>query len=226
MNLSPRLEYILSLCEKSAHTVDVGTDHGMFATALIDSGIADHVTATDINIGPLSKARETIKWFDLGDKIDTRLTDGLAGIEDADIDQVVIAGMGGELIARIIDASPLTRSERVHLVVQPMTKVSDLRRYFASAGFRILREGVVSSGYYLYEVITARYDGVKREISPLEAEAGCVPFEDERGALDFLYEKKIRVLEKRLIGAEKNDPKEAETIRYLISEITRLKEEC
>lgn len=224
MRLTSRIKYVLSFCEKSAHTVDVGTDHGFLAVALIDHGIAERVTATDLNKGPLSNAEKLIKWFALDDKIDTKLTDGLKGVKGEDIDQVVIAGMGGELIARIIDDSPLVKNERVHLVLQPMTKIPDLRRYLAASGFRTLRQGAVFDESHIYETVTARYDGIKRVITPLEAEVGSNT-EGSWSALYELYDKKIAALEKRLIGAEKNDPEEAALINELISQIKIRREE-
>lgn len=224
MKLPARLEYVFSLAEKSRLTVDVGTDHGKLAAALVLSGRAERAIASDVKEGPLSKAEELIAKLGLADKVGLRLADGLTGLDDSGADQAVIAGMGGELIASIIAAAPWVKTAGIHLVLQPMTTAPELRRFLAEEGFRILRQGAALEDGKPYEVITARYDGVKRACAPEEAEIGG-PFEGDGEAVDALLKKKRSALQKRLIGAEKKDNGEAEIIRRLIAVTDRRLEE-
>ena len=224
MKLPPRLEYVYSMTQKSRCTVDVGADHGKLAVALALSGRADHIIASDVNAEPLKKATELVDKLGLADRIDTRLTDGLNGLEGSGADQIIIAGMGGELIASIIDAAPWVRNAGIYLVTQPMTTSPELRKYLYSAGFRIEREGAVSEDGRPYEVITARYFGESRDCAPEESEIGG-PFEGKPEDVRNLLMKKRNALEKRLIGAEKKNAGEADVIKRLITEINRRLEE-
>ena len=95
MKLPPRLEYVFSFTEKCRCAADIGTDHGKIAAALVLSGRAERVIASDVNAGPLSKAKELSLKLGLTDKIELRLADGLAGMENAGVDQIIVAGMGG-----------------------------------------------------------------------------------------------------------------------------------
>ncbi|MBR4439155.1 MAG: SAM-dependent methyltransferase [Clostridia bacterium] len=224
MKLPPRLEYILSLTESSRHTVDVGSDHGKLAVAIALSGKAERVTASDVNAGPLSKAEALIEKLGVGDKVATRLADGLDGFEGDGVDQVIIAGMGGELIRDIIAAALWVKADGVLLILQPMTTAPELRRYLFEEGFRIEREGAVVEGRRPYEVITARYDGVVRECAPEDAEIGGFLDKDD-SAVRALLLKKRTALKKRLIGAEKENSGDALTLKRVIAEIDRRLEE-
>jgi tRNA (adenine22-N1)-methyltransferase len=224
MKLPPRLEYVFSFTEKCRCAADIGTDHGKLAAALVLSGRAERVIASDVNAGPLSKAKELSVKLGLTDKIELRLADGLAGMENAGVDQIIVAGMGGELIASIIEAAPWVKKPSVRLVLQPMTTSPELRRYLASSGFFIKREGAVIEDGKPYEVIAAVYTGGKRDCVPEEAEIGGY-FEGEAQAVRALLFKKRSALEKRLIGAERKNDGEADVINRLISKInTRLEE--
>lgn len=224
MKLPPRLEYVFSFTKNSRLTADVGTDHGKLAAALLISGRAERVVACDVNAAPLAKARELIENLGLSDRTEIRLADGLKGLEGRGVDQAVIAGMGGELIASIISAAPWVAESGVRLVLQPMTTAPELRRYLCEAGFRIEREGAVAEGGKPYEVIAARWDGEKRVCSPEEAEMGC-DLEGEPDAVRALLEKKRSALGKRLIGAERQNGDDAVVIRRIIEELNKRLEE-
>lgn len=224
MKLPPRLEYVFSFTKNSRLTADVGTDHGKLAAALLISGRAERVVACDVNAGPLAKARELIEKLGLSDRAELRLADGLKGLEGRRVDQAVIAGMGGELIASIISAAPWVAERGVRLVLQPMTTAPELRGYLYGAGFFIEREGAVVEDGKPYEVITARWDGIKRVCSPEEAEIGG-GFEGEPDAVRALLTKKRSALGKRLIGAQRQNGEDAVVIRRLIEELDKRLEE-
>ena len=224
MKLPPRLEYIFSMTQTSRCTADVGADHGKLAAALALSGRAERVIASDVNAGPLEKAKELVDRLGLSGRVETRLTDGLSGLEDSGADQIIIAGMGGELIASIIDSALWTRNAGIYLVLQPMTTSPELRMYLHAAGFRIEREGAVTEDGRPYEVIAARFGGESRDCSPEEAEIGGA-FEGAEEDVRALLIKKRNALEKHLIGAEKKSGGESDVIKRLIGEINKRLEE-
>ena len=224
MKLPPRLEYVFSFTEKCRCAADIGTDHGKLAAALVLSDRAERVIACDVNDGPLSKAKELSAKLGLTDRMETRLDDGLAGLENDGVDQIVVAGMGGELIASIIEAAPWVADPGVRLVMQPMTTSPELRKYLSSAGYEIVREGAVVEDGKPYEVLAAVYTGKVRDCTPEEAEIGG-DFEGESEAVKALLLKKRNALEKRLIGAAKTGGGEADVINGLIRAINKRLEE-
>lgn len=223
MKLPARLEYIFSLCDKSDHTVDVGTDHGKLAVALVLSGTANKVTASDVNEKPLSKARKLVEEAGVSDKVSVVLTNGLNGLEDENPDQIVIAGMGGELIRDILSAAPWIKNNQIRLILQPMTNIAELRRYLFSEGFEIKLDGAVSEDKKAYDVIVAVYDGIVRESTFLKCELGEI--NGKTSAERELLLKKRFAAEKRLIGAKKNNSDEELLLSEMIDYINNCLED-
>ncbi|WP_124101180.1 class I SAM-dependent methyltransferase [Ruminococcus sp. Marseille-P6503] len=155
-----RLLACARLC-KGKKAVDVGTDHGHLAAYLITSGICDSCIACDINEKPLKAAEDTVKRFGLDDKIQLVLSDGLDKICPDGVTDIVIAGMGGELIADIIDRAEWIKADRVNLVLQPMTKWDHLRKWLYDNGFEVVSEIPCEEGRFVYSVMQAVYTGVK-----------------------------------------------------------------
>ena len=214
MKLPARLEYIFSLCKKSIHTVDVGTDHGKLAVALVISGKADFVTASDINEKPLEKARTLVSELALSDKVRIFLTDGLNGMEDSSPDQIIIAGMGGELIRDIMSAAQWIKNPNIRFILQPMTTAPELRRFLYEEGFTIECEGAVSEVDKVYEVLVVSYSGNRRKIDFITAELGGI--KGRTPAEKALLLKKRASAEKRLIGAKRNSSEAASELENMI----------
>ena len=180
--------------------IDVGCDHAKLAIYLVQSGICKKVTASDINEGPVSKAREnvsrrTLMGAPLSDYIDIVLTDGLAGLSDRNANRVFILGMGGEVISGILDRADFTRSEtnkgKIKFVLQPMTSEDKLRAYLCENGYNILDEEMVEDKGRVYAVMSVCFDGVKREYTPAQLLLGKKNI--EKGGELFL-----RQLERRM----------------------------
>jgi len=156
--LSQRLAAVAEMVREGSVVADIGTDHAYLPVYLVRSGRCPHALACDLRPGPLDHARKTVDSFDVGDMVELRQTDGLDGVNYAD--DVVIAGMGGELIVRILGRSAFIRDSRVALVLQPMTALPELRAFLCLSGFEIKKETVVREGDKLYLVIRAGYTGV------------------------------------------------------------------
>ena len=147
---------------------------GQLMAYLAQNGMIRHGYACDINEKPLNKARQILADHGLDDRVDCVLASGLDGLAPGSVDTVVIAGMGGDLTARILDAAPWIREHRTRLLLQPMTKPDHLREYLCREGFRLELENAVISGKFVYTVFSAVYDGVPRELSLLERYIGRV----------------------------------------------------
>ena len=163
-SLGKRLLCVAQSVPKCESVVDCGCDHGHVSIYIAKNAIADKVTASDINRGPLDNAEREIAAARLTGRTTTVLTNGLDGI--APHDCVVIAGMGGEMITDIIGRAPWTK-KNCTLVLQPMTRAETLREYLYCEGFKITDEKFVSESGHLYCVITAVYCG-ETEYEPFE----------------------------------------------------------
>lgn len=157
--LDLRLAAAADFVKEGSVAADVGTDHGYLICYLVNEGICKRGFATDINIKPLESARLLIKEMGLEEEIETVLTDGLSGLPEDEIDEVLICGMGGETIIGILDPAKWVRSEKVHLVLQPMSRADMLRRWLCENGWNIDEEKAVEVEKHLYTVISADYIG-------------------------------------------------------------------
>lgn len=168
--LTPRLKAIASLVPHGANVADIGTDHGYVPIWLVKNGVSPAVTATDIESKPLAKAVENAKAHGVEERLRFILADGLSGIAEGSADTVIIAGMGGETIAGILERAPWTCGAL--LILQPMTKLPLLRGWLLEHGYVITREVRVKDAGKIYPILTVEGRGVpsKCEPSPREEE--------------------------------------------------------
>lgn len=155
--LDKRLQTVAALVRPGSRIVDVGTDHGYLPVYLVNEAICPAAIAADLRPGPLEAARRHVSAAGLAGSIALRLGDGLESVAPDEVDDIVIAGMGGETIAGILAAAEWVRDERLRLVLQPMTRAEELRRYLLFHGFVIEDERLVVDGRHLYPVLAATY---------------------------------------------------------------------
>lgn len=157
--LSKRLTAIAERIPIGASVADIGTDHAYLPIYLRLAGKVRRMIACDVNKGPLLCAARNIAES-TAREIELRLGDGLSVVMPEEVDTVVIAGMGGEIIADIIAGAPWIKIEKTRLILQPMTSGEDLRRFLSAEGFAILEEFAVADAGRVYAVIVAVYDGI------------------------------------------------------------------
>lgn len=137
IKLSNRLACIAELAGKSDTAADVGTDHAFIPVWLIQNGMAKHVIASDVKNGPLERAMSCASEYGVEKQIDFVLSDGVAHLNETSADTVIIAGMGGETIAEILKKAAWVKGSKVSLVLQPMSKTSELVKYLYDSGLHI-----------------------------------------------------------------------------------------
>lgn len=192
MKLTERLEKIASLVSKGARVADVGTDHGYIPIDLLEKGIIEEAILSDINKGPLNNAREEIERQNLQEKTELRLGGGLEVYEPNEVDEVIIAGMGGILIADILEARTEVARSAKKLILQPMQSPEVLRRYLMKNGYRIIDEHMVNEDFRIYEIIEARYEeGYSEEIEDIYYEVPKVLVDRKEPLLQKFIEKKL-----------------------------------
>lgn len=172
LELTPRLRAVAELVRSGAALADIGTDHAYLPVWLLLEGRICRAIAADLREGPLDRARLTAKEYDCRDNLTFRLCDGLSGIGAEEADTIVIAGMGGETIAAILEAAPWTPNGAYTLILQPMSAQNDLRRWLWQHGYAIKKEQIVREGEKLYNILVASYgDAIPMSIG--EEWAGC-----------------------------------------------------
>lgn len=170
-SLNTRLLTAAEFVTRGGIACDVGTDHAYLAAYLADNGISEKVIACDIALGPIESAKATVSRMGLEDRITVIQSDGLDLIPDAGITDVIICGMGGELILNILlRAEWLKRG--VNLILQPMTRAPELREGLYENGFVIKSEKACRDGRFVYSVINAEYRGETRKLTPLQSLIG------------------------------------------------------
>ena len=179
--LSKRLKLIASLVPNGARVCDIGTDHGYLSIELIKSGVAASVIATDINEKPLNRAKSNAEKS--GFQIDLRLCDGLVGISPSEVDTVIIAGMGGEVISGIIERGEKVAKSVSLLLLQPTTSPEALREFLFKNGYEILREEPLLENEKLYSVMVCRYSGIVADYKPYTCFIGMLSPEPQEGRL-------------------------------------------
>ncbi len=198
IELSPRLSMIVSLMEGTARCLgDVGTDHAHLPIACVQQGKCVSAIATDINPGPLARAKKNVQAHGLSDRIELRLCSGLSGYQPEECDWISICGMGGHLICHILEAALGAKGIAIgqHFIVSPHTNEEQVRRFLYERGFHVLRENACEDGDHIYLGIVCVYDGISREISDVDAVVGCC------GILPACYyENLVRKARKRLSG--------------------------
>lgn len=193
IHLSPRLMCAVKYVRPHILLADVGTDHAYLPIYLCQKRILTPVTAkngealsaiaSDINKGPVERAEQHIHAERLTGIIKTVCTDGLNGLDIYDPKTILVFGMGGELIASILEAAPWIRVEGVRLILQPMTHPEKVRQALPAMGFAITGESLCAEGERLYQIICADYDpaGAVPPATPAEALTGCLyPPEEQK----------------------------------------------
>ena len=140
MQLSLRLSAIADLVTEGNRLVDVGCDHGYLPVYLIQQKKIPSAIAMDVRKGPLSRAQEHIRQYGLEEYIQTRLSDGLEGLKAGEGDTLVIAGMGGPLMERILTDGRSVRNSFSELILQPQSDIPHFRRFIQSEGWEITEE--------------------------------------------------------------------------------------
>lgn len=203
MQLSKRLQLVASFVSKGKMTADIGTDHGYVPIYLVRNQAVPYVYACDVNKGPLERATAHIAEAGLTGQIETRLGSGLSVLKPGEAEAVVIAGMGGPLIQRLLEESSDVVASVAELILSPHSEVDGVRKYLHKAGFCIIQEAMIYDEGKFYTVLKAvpgqeeAYTETEYRFGKLLIQAGDKVF------LDYLQDciRKLEALQDRLTEA-------------------------
>lgn len=223
--LDSRLSLAASFVREGAVVADIGTDHAYLPIYLLMTGKAKGAIAADINEGPLERARVNCARYGITENITFCLADGLSTLplDELSVSDIVICGMGGELIASIIAASDYVKDPAVRLILQPMSHPEKLRAYLAKEGFKTVGGTMAKAQDKLYQCIVCEYDGVSRTLSPASLELGEENIKSEHTPVFWeTLENLIKKTERAIDGRKKGGLDNTELLA-LLSELKDIK---
>lgn len=214
-HLMPRLQKIYDIVPPCSVAADIGTDHAYIPVCLTKSKKCERAIASDIGKGPLERARATVLKYGEENNISLRLGGGLSTVATGEAQTIIIAGMGGILISRILDEAKETAKKAQTLILQPMTAAEKLREYLVSNGFKTEKEYLVAEDEKIYTIIVAAF-GKDLPYSAAELYMGKYA---ERDELYARYRKmRLLKLQKRIDGlAASKNPENQKTLNQLLN---------
>lgn len=178
-SLDNRLSLCASFIRHGTTVADIGTDHAYLPVWLVKNGVVDSALACDINEGPLSFGVDTVNRYELSKNIECRLSDGLKKVSENEADDIVIAGMGGELIAKILSDCKWAKNKDKHFILQPMTKCELLIEYLYQNGFEIIEQKACECDKKHYTVMLVHHTGKQAQVSKSFYFIGKLDLSDE-----------------------------------------------
>ena len=156
MNDKKRLMEIINIIDKDKKVIDIGTDHGLVPLYLAKNSISTNILATDISAPSLKKLEDALD-DNLSKTIKTMVTDGFKGIKKEDNQVAIIAGMGGNTIIDIIDASLDFAKNLDYMILESNIASERLRDYLISQNFEILRDFLTYENGKYYDILKVKY---------------------------------------------------------------------
>jgi tRNA (adenine22-N1)-methyltransferase len=154
VKLKPRLAGVASFVPSGSVVADIGTDHAYLPIHLVTEKNCPKVIAIDKSVNNTKKAREKVSLFNLGYKVDIRTGDGLSVLDEGDgVEVVVLAGMGGINICKILMAAGKDLRCFRRIILQPMDALPLVRRWLFAQGFYFFRERLAYEKGRYYEII-------------------------------------------------------------------------
>lgn len=180
MDVSKRIEFIINSLEEVNTLADIGTDHGYVPLLALEKGLCSKAIASDINKDPLDKAKLNAVLEGIGDELEFRLGGGFAPLNENEANEVVIAGMGGNLIRDILEADINKVKTVDYLILLPAQNPEVLREYLYKNNYEIISEDICLDEGIYYELFKVKYsegqstelDSIYYEVSPILLRCG------------------------------------------------------
>ena len=227
IQLDPRLSLVASFVRQGSALADIGTDHAYLPVYLVETGRCPRAVASDLRKGPLANAGQTVREHGLESRIATVLSDGLDALAPNCADDVVLAGMGGILIAELLSRAAWLRDPAVQIIAQPMSHAEDVRRFFFQNGFSLDREACARDGRHCYVAMAAHYTGEPTVPSPALPYGGLLFGQTDEAAARYLHQQLLRLQKRRdALARAGKDPQEVARLSAVIEDFERRMHPC
>ena len=164
--ISKRLELVASFVPQGSILLDVGSDHAYLPIELVEKGQIERAIAGEVVEGPYQSAVKNVEAHGLKEKIQVRLANGLAAFEEEDqVTVITIAGMGGRLIATILEEGLDKLANVERLILQPNNREDDLRIWLQDHSFQIVAESILEEAGKFYEILVVEAGQMKLSAS-------------------------------------------------------------
>ena len=195
VQLSERLTAIAEMVTEGNRLVDVGCDHGYLPVYLMLQHRIPGAIATDVGKGPLARAQEHIAQYHMETYIETRLCNGLSGIQAGEGDTLVIAGMGGPLMERILTEGAHALAGFRELILQPQSDIPHFRHFILQNGYQIIQEEMILEDGKFYPIMKAVPDKEKQPLiwNREEEMFGRLLLEKKHPVLQLYLERELRI---------------------------------
>ena len=226
MELSKRLRAVADLVTAGYQVADIGTDHAYIPIFLTETGKTDYAVAMDVNKGPLRKAQENICAYKMEEQIETRLSDGFSALKVQEVQSAVIAGMGGNLVIRILEEGHDVVSCLKECILQPQSEPDKVRAFLLQEGFFFIEEDMVEEDGKYYPMMKVRppkksgkKDGIKSEMwNDVQLQYGKLLLEKRHPVLKRYLEREIRIRTDILKSIEKKDSQKIQVRKRQLEE--------
>jgi len=225
MRLSERLKKLIALAGTGETAADIGTDHGMVPVELARRGAFARVIASDVRKGPLEAASAHVREAGLADRISLRLGDGLAVLSPGEADVILISGMGGALMRRILKDGEAAAKAARRLVLSPQSEIPAFRSFLQKNGYRITAEAMVPEEGKFYVLLSAE-PGWQEPWEGAERLYGKFLLEEGGAAVTAFLQHRQKILAGILRDLKKTDGPKAEQKRLESEEELKLTEEA
>lgn len=224
MELSIRLKCISSMVEKCDSIIDVGTDHGYVPIYLVKNGVTKKAIASDINKGPVEKAKNNIASNNVSKQISCRLGSGLSTIKAKEVQVAIIAGMGGNLIRDILETDLEVVKELEYMILQPVQNAEVLRKYLYNTGYDIIDEEICVDDGRFYEIIKVKYNTKPVVIDSVYYEISKILLDKKHAVMKKFIEYKLEKYSKVYDNLNEDTVLSRDRKKYIYNIICKLKE--
>lgn len=224
IKLSERLQKVASYLRKGTYFADIGSDHAYLPCYVCLSDSEARAIAGELNRGPYESARSTVEEQRLDQRISVRLGDGLSVISPGEVEEVAIAGMGGSLIASILEAGKEKLSGVHKIVAQPNVDARSTRKWLAEHGYQIKNETILEEKGHIYEIMAAEKVDVQITLTPQEALFGPLLIQNKTAVFIKKWQEEAEKLDRALVQMENATIKDEVKFSQFKQERTWIKE--
>lgn len=195
--LSIRLETVAKYVPKDSRLADIGSDHAYLPSYLAKNGRISFGIAGEVAQGPFQSAEKNVMAEGLTELVSVRMGDGLEVIQPGDADCITIAGMGGSLIASILENGKEKLVAVKRLVLQPNINAIAIRDWLIDNHWELIAEEIIEEDNKIYEILVAEKGDPLKPYRSVDLETGLL-------VGPFLLQRKENAFKKKWSLEKKN----------------------